>query len=224
MKRIRFGLALSLLLMLSGLTLAQEALTGEQISLQGNGRGAGACSSCHGAGGAGMPGTTFPRIAGLDSAYISAQLQAFREGTRSDPVMLTNALALDEAEITAVAEYYAGLDTPAAPAVVPADEAELARGQLIAERGNWSRYVPSCQSCHGPGGRGAGPDFPPLAGQMAGYIIQQFNYWQDGQRSNDPLGMMENVAVRLSDEDIAAAAAWYASLNPVPAQTVDGGN
>lgn len=208
------GVSLALtMLLVSGLALSQESGLGEQISLQGNGSGAAPCSSCHGADGGGMAGTTFPRLAGLNAQYLRNQLKAFQEGTRHDPVMVGNAAALSDEEITAVTDYYSGLAAPEATGTAT-DPELLERGRFIAERGNWDRYVPACQSCHGPDGIGVSADFPPLAGQVAGYTEQQFAYWRAGVRSNDPLGMMEAVAVRLSEEDVAAVAAWYSTVNP----------
>lgn len=205
-------LALTLWLV-TGLTFGQEQGLGEQLALQGNDRGVAACSSCHGADGGGMAGTNFPRLAGLDATYLAEQLRAYQEGTRNDPVMSANAALLNDEEIEATSEYYADLEVPAAAGTVT-DPELLERGRLIAERGNWDRYVPACQSCHGPDGIGVGAAFPALAGQVAGYTEQQFTYWRDGVRTNDPLGMMKAVAVRLSEEDVAAVAAWYSTVSP----------
>ena len=58
-------------------------------------------------------------------------------------------------------------------------------------------------------------DFPYLAGQQADYIIEQIKNWRTGQRGGDPLGLMKAVAAKLDDDDIAAVAAYYASL-PAP--------
>jgi len=70
-----------------------------------------ACSACHGPNGSGMP-SQFPRLAGQLSDYTAAQLRAFRSGERAnDPNRMMRAVAdkLSDREITAVAEYIAGL-------------------------------------------------------------------------------------------------------------------
>jgi cytochrome c553 len=36
--------------------------------------------------------------------------------------------------------------------------------------------------------------------------------WKDGKRTNDPLHLMTSISGKLSDDQIAAAAAYYASL------------
>ena len=74
-------------------------------------KGVAACASCHAPNGAGIP-AQFPRIAGQHAEYTAAQLRAFRGGERAnDPNRMMRAVAgkLTDREITAVAEYVAGL-------------------------------------------------------------------------------------------------------------------
>jgi cytochrome c553 len=74
-------------------------------------RGLPACAGCHGAVGAGIP-SQFPRLAGQYAEYTESQLKAFRTGSRSnDPnrAMRTIAAKMTDAEISAVADYAAGL-------------------------------------------------------------------------------------------------------------------
>jgi cytochrome c553 len=70
-----------------------------------------ACSGCHSPNGAGIP-TQFPRLAGQHGEYIAAQLKAFRAGERTNDLnhMMQTAMAnLSDGEISALAEYIAGL-------------------------------------------------------------------------------------------------------------------
>ncbi|MCK0165701.1 c-type cytochrome [Marinobacter sp. S6332] len=92
-----------------------------------------------------------------------------------------------------------------------ANEATLKRGKQLAERGDWSRYVVSCKSCHGADNQGAGAVFPGIAGQHAGYIKTQLQAWRAGTRKNDTQDLMGSIARRMSDDDINAVAAWLAS-------------
>jgi cytochrome c553 len=74
-------------------------------------KGVAACSSCHGPSGAGIP-AQFPRASGQFAEYTVAQLQAFRSGERAnDPNRMMRVIAqkLNDKEMTAVAEYMAGL-------------------------------------------------------------------------------------------------------------------
>ena len=75
------------------------------------GKGVGACASCHGPNGAGMP-AQYPRLAGQHAEYLEAQLKAFRAGERAnDPNNAMRGVAgkLSDREIQGVSDYIAGL-------------------------------------------------------------------------------------------------------------------
>jgi cytochrome c553 len=67
----------------------------------------------------------------------------------------------------------------------------------------------SCSTCHGANGISAIPNAPHLAGQPAIYIAEQMKAYRSGKRSHE---VMNVVAKPLSDADIDALAAWYASI------------
>lgn len=70
-----------------------------------------ACAQCHGPGGNGV-GAQFPPLAGLPAGYITAQLQAWKDGSRpAGPLGLMQSVAarLSDADVGAVSAYYAGL-------------------------------------------------------------------------------------------------------------------
>lgn len=182
----------------------------QKLVRDGNGKGAPACVSCHGANGAGQAAAGFPRLAGLNRDYLAKQLRDFKAGTRNNPVMQPFARALSEPEIEALAAYYAGLPAPAA-LEPPPDEAMLKAGERLAQLGNWNQGVPACYQCHGPDGQGVAVHFPSIAPQSAAYIAAQLRDWKRGSRRNDPVGLMKAVAERLSDDDIKAVAAYLAS-------------
>jgi cytochrome c553 len=46
--------------------------------------------------------------------------------------------------------------------------------------------------------------------------VSQLKAWKDGKRTNDPLHLMTGISGKLSDGQIAAVAAYYATL-PVAA-------
>lgn len=197
--------------LLVGSAAVADTVDGQQIVMQGNGKGAVACMACHGADGAGNPAAGFPRLAGLDAGYLQKQLADYKNGTRDNPVMNPNAMSLSDQEAAAAAAYYAAQRVNAqAPAAEAADR--LALGEKLATRGNWDKNVPACFSCHGPGGQGVGAAFPALAGQHAGYIATQIRDWKGGARHNDPQNLMKVVAERLSDDETAAVAAYLAGL------------
>lgn len=202
-------LALAAGLVAAAGTAAAGGPDAARIAQQGNGRGAAPCEGCHNADGSGQSAAGFPRLAGLDAAYLRRQLDDFASGARDNPVMKPTASALSTVERAQMADYYSRMPVPAPTASVapPAD----GPGRRLAERGRWQRQVPGCVQCHGPGGVGVGANFPPLAGQSATYIANQLRAWKQGTRHNDPLGLMRHVAANLDDADIAAVSAWFAA-------------
>ncbi len=66
-----------------------------------------------------------------------------------------------------------------------------------------------CQTCHGVDGIAKIPIAPHLAGENDIYIQTQLKAFRTGKREHE---MMTVVAKDLSDEDIANAAAWFASI------------
>ncbi|NWG76342.1 MAG: cytochrome c4 [Rubrivivax sp.] len=68
-----------------------------------------ACAGCHSPNGAGIP-VQYPRLAGQHAEYTEAQLRAFRSGERANSAqMMTISANLSDREITALADYIAGL-------------------------------------------------------------------------------------------------------------------
>ncbi len=201
-----------------GLLMGISLVTGGALAQQGDaerGQAAAAtCTACHQADGSGMNvpnGESWPRLAGLNADYIAKQLHDFKAGQRQNATMVTFANMLDDQQIADVAEYYSQMPLTPGQGGDEADEALLARGQQLAERGDWNAYIVSCQSCHGPGGTGVGSTFPGVASQHAGYISAQLTAWKNETRSNDPQNLMGAIAKRMSDNDIQAVSAWYAT-------------
>jgi sulfide dehydrogenase cytochrome subunit len=67
--------------------------------------GASSCTGCHAA----NPGvdTPIPRLAGRNAAETAAQMQEFQAGQRKSTVMDRIAKGFSDAEIRAIAEWYA---------------------------------------------------------------------------------------------------------------------
>ena len=192
-----------------GLLIGVSLVSGGALAQQGDaerGQAAAAtCTACHQADGSGMNvpnGESWPRLAGLNADYIAKQLHDFKAGQRQNATMMTFANMLDDQQIADVAEYYSQMPVTPGQGGDEADEALLARGQQLAERGDWNAYIVSCQSCHGPGGTGVGSTFPGVASQHAGYISAQLRAWKN---------LMGAIAKRMSDNDIQAVSAWYAT-------------
>ncbi|MCA8093839.1 c-type cytochrome [Burkholderia anthina] len=209
--RRRFApLLLAAAALLAGRAHAADATLGKTLATQGSATGVAACIGCHGTQGEGNAAAGFPRLAGTNAAYLSAQLAAFADGSRQNPVMQPLAKLLSAHEREAVSAYFASLPAPAAIAAgtAPIDPANA--GAWLATRGRWSDGLPACAQCHGAGGLGVGTAFPPLVGQPAAYIAGQLNAWKHGTRAPGPMALMPMIAGKLSDADIDAVAAYYA--------------
>ena len=69
---------------------------------------AGMCAGCHGSVGISAM-DMWPSLAGQKTGYLAKQLKAFRDGSRSDPVMNAQAKALTDADIDNLSAYYNSL-------------------------------------------------------------------------------------------------------------------
>ncbi|WP_269502909.1 c-type cytochrome [Burkholderia sp. IMCC1007] len=209
--RRRFApLLLAAAALLAGRAYADDATLGKTLATQGSTTGVAACIGCHGAQGEGNAAAGFPRLAGTNAAYLSAQLAAFADGSRQNPVMQPLAKLLSAHERDAVSTYFANLPAPTAIAAGTASIDPANTGAWLATRGRWSDGLPACAQCHGAGGLGVGTAFPPLVGQPAAYIAGQLNAWKHGTRAPGPMALMPMIAGKLSDADIDAVAAYYA--------------
>ena len=65
-----------------------------------------------------------------------------------------------------------------------------------------------CGACHGMDGNSASPQFPKLAGQNASYIQAQLANFKSGKRQN---AIMQGQAANLSEQDMAAVAAYFSA-------------
>ena len=124
-----------------------------------------ACIGCHGIKGyqASFPEVhKVPMIAGQDARYLTAALNAYKNGDRKHPTMRAIASTLTDADMTVISAYYQQLarpaSTPEQPAAPPEDVAALlARG--------------ACTSCHGANySKPVVGTYPKLAGQYADYL------------------------------------------------------
>ena len=88
----------------------ETILLGERIYRGGiQDRQVAACAGCHSPNGAGIP-SQYPRLSGQHAEYTAVQLKAFRDGVRTNSAQMTGVAAkLNDREISAVADYIAGL-------------------------------------------------------------------------------------------------------------------
>lgn len=166
------------------------------------------CASCHGDQGEGAGNT--PRLAGLSKEYLAKQLRDFASDERINESMHYVARELSAHDIAEVTAYYANLPVP--QLMLPHSDADMERGRLLFEKGDWKLDVPACVSCHGDQGQGVGVSFPPLAAQQPEYLFGQLAAWKGGHRHNSPQSLMDDIASRLSYQDLYAVSNYAASL------------
>jgi cytochrome c553 len=152
------------------------------------------CLGCHGPKGK-SSSAQWPNLAAQQSVYIVNQLNAFKTGTRTNPMMQSMAANLSDDDINNLAAYYSSQ----APVSAGGDPNLAKSGQ--AKSG-------MCLGCHGSSAEGNG-QFPRLAGQHPGYLAKQLSSFKEGARKN---GHMQAIAGTLSEDDMKALAAYFGSL------------
>ena len=173
------------------------------------------CAACHGSDGNSLIPTN-PKLAGQHKSYLVKQLTEFKLATqtggekgRSDPIMGGMAAFLTDEDIQNVASYYSSQ----APKVPEQVANKNLKGQALFISGDIDRNIPACASCHGPSGNGSNlSSFPDLSGQHAQYTLIQLKAFRVGSRTNDKNGMMQDIAAKLTDEDIEVLANYLSNL------------
>lgn len=168
------------------------------------------CAACHGPEGNSV-NPQWPSLAGQNAKYIVQQLEAFKSGARSDPLMTPQAMLLSEEDMRNLAVYYAAQEP--APKTV-ADPATVEKGQALYRGGDTGSGAAACMACHGPMGRGnPAAAYPMLRGQYAAYVAKQLRDYASGKRKSDqPTRVMREIAARLSEDDIVALASYVQGL------------
>ena len=163
------------------------------------------CMACHGPDGNSL-NPEWPNLAGQHASYIVAQLEAFQSGERQNALMSPMAVGLTAEDMLDLAAYYEAQ----APAALEADPALVEAGRQLYVGGDQESGVAACIACHGPTGRGNPMAlYPVISGQHATYAASALRAYASGERAN---AMMQEIAARMSDEDIAAVSAYIQGL------------
>jgi len=168
------------------------------------------CTACHGPQGNSV-NALWPNIAGQSASYTVAQLKAFKDGSRKDPLMTSQAMLLSDQDMADLAVYFESLPA-AAQSVADADSIDL--GEALYRGGNLETGASACLACHGPTGRGnPAAAYPSLAGQHAAYTAKQLRDYAAGDRKSDgKTRQMRDIAANLSGDDIDALASYVQGL------------
>ena len=166
------------------------------------------CSACHGANGNSV-NAEWPSLAGLGADYIAEQLKNFKDGKRSNPVMMPIVANLSADDFADLGAYFDSL----ANTGLEADPSYWEAGQKLYRGGDQARDIPACMACHGPSGAGNEPaKFPALRGQHSVYVVKQLNDYASGARTTGPNNIMQTIAKRLSPEDMRNLASYIQGI------------
>ena len=151
-----------------------------------------ACSICHGADG-NVTDADMPTLAGQDAIYLATSLKAYAQGQRDHTQMVSATAELSDAEIDALAAFYAGQEPIAR---------KVNRPPTIAQ------WVERCDRCHGVGGNSSNPRHPSLASQNEAYLTRVIETYASGGRHNTTMSAMSQP---LRPADVEGLAAYYAA-------------
>jgi cytochrome c553 len=165
-----------------------------------------ACAGCHGADGHSTD-PSIPSLAGQQARYLSIQLVQYREERRQDARMTPSAKDLSDADVEALAAWYAAQPPRSAPRKAP--PAKLAAGKKVLA-------AQHCGSCHLPDLSGQ-QHVPRLAGLSYEYLLGQMRAFKAQTRAELD-GSMTMAAQQLTDRDIVDVVRYIASLPAQPAR------
>lgn len=187
-------------------------------------RKAATCAACHGQDGNNIM-ANYPRIAGLGENYFIKQLHDFKSGARDNALMRSQVANLSDQDIKDLAAFYAAQ----VPETGAADPEWVELGERLYRGGSIEDRIPACTGCHGPAGEGLdAAAWPRLAGQNPVYTEEQLRAFraagrndlgdnivkrQNDGNSPDEIGMMQDIAARLSDTQIKALSSFISGLS-----------
>ena len=133
----------------------------------------------------------------------------YKSGLRSEDerskLMTAAVEPMSEQDMADVAAYYASL--PAHAATLKAKP--QADAERLVRKGDPTRLITPCASCHGVKGHGGKEAAPALAGQSETAFIRTMKLYKNGERYNDVNKAMAQFAAKLTDEEIRQLAAYY---------------
>ena len=186
------------------------------------------CAGCHGVFGQGSIEGEYPRIAGLDAAYIAKQLKDFKERKRINIPMIpfANERELPGDDVRIISEYLASIQLPTK--LQPIDEENFdALERLHASKRvvnikdipgdkelGRKVYEDECSTCHAKDGYGSKKKRAPmLAGQYSEYLWRQIMNYRSGDRLHDDDPDDAEIFNEISDAEFDGMLAYLATLD-----------
>ena len=167
------------------------------------------CQGCHGEDGM-SAAPNFPRLAGQYAGYSKKQIVDFQKEYRKDDTMSGMAATVTEKQdLEDIAAYFAKQK------IMVGEKTANPAGHNLYVKGNPATNLYGCVNCHGDDGKGKSPTnyvFPIIGGQHKDYLVKQLNDFRSSTRTNDPAGMMADIAKKMTDAEIAAVAEYLSGL------------
>ena len=159
------------------------------------------CAACHGPAGNSQIALT-PSLAGQPRLFIENQLVLIREGLRDIPQIKGLLNGVTDAQIVALAEYFAAQKPASTPG--PVDSAVYRRGQALSGK-------MLCGTCHLPDYAGR-QQIPRLAGQHEAFLLQSMKQFRDHPGAGRDTIMAASL-YGLKDAELADLAHFLANFN-----------
>ncbi len=166
------------------------------------------CAACHGQDGNSI-NPEWPNLAGQHEKYFLLAMTSFKDTSRQNILMGSQATGLDEQTMKDLGAYYASQSASHRTA----DPALVSQGERLYRGGNIDRGVSACIACHGPSGRGnLGAGYPALTGQHSVYTANQLMAYRSNARQTDANRIMRDIAGLMTEDEIQAVASYIQGL------------
>ncbi|MEX0976733.1 MAG: c-type cytochrome [Woeseia sp.] len=154
------------------------------------------CIGCHGIPSYrnAYPSYRVPKLGGQKSAYLTAALRAYRDGTRPHPTMQAQGGSLSDQDIHDLVAWIG--------------ETSEARDELDAQTAGLPDAARTCVTCHSTAGAEMEPVPPVLSGQHQDYLEHALSQYKNNARG---VNVMTSFAAGLTPADMRALAQFYAS-------------
>lgn len=171
----------------------------------------GLCMTCHGENGV-APSRNAPSLAAQPVEYTYKTLMDYKSGLRNEgdgkaSLMHAATQPMSIQDMADLAVYYAD------QSLLPRVESKKVDPAIdrLTRKGDMSRMIVACASCHGAKGEGNGVT-PALAGQTPEYFVRTMQAYKNKHRTNDLNEGMAQFTYNLTDAEIDALADYYASF------------
>jgi len=123
--------------------------------------------------------------------------------------MTSIAETIDVADINDIAAYFSSQKRKAGSH----ENVGASAGRRLYMQGIKRKGVDACADCHGDNGMGnIFAQYPLIAGQHSDYIVTTLKRFRSGKRNNDLSNIMQDIAEKLSDEEITLLASYIMNL------------